>query len=418
MTVNKFSFRHSRSKNSRRGKPRSQDSGKPLSLNDSQDEGWLDIVDDGPETSTAKRPATRPRKAKRSTVRRPEKSALERIKEHRRGKAFLARPRSDAEAGLPTNLHECHSVADIDSLRAYQAKAFQEKALHPLKPKTKKEALGDRYNACMRAIFGDGTNHPTMAGHRALTDAHEHTGRGLIAMVNANPSLQVVFVTIVSGDGVTSSNMPVIDVEREISKAKKFASKVTPNFLGTVELSLFSSHKHDLGGRVIQTHSHILMAGENILEKAEAAARAFGGTLPANFTDAPQILVKPVATDDLNLMKMASYLFKLPHKAKTWCPPREGKRGHMQHGGKGRSINFLRMAMILTMMPFEKLVFAGGTCKSIRTGLIRDVRSNCASACVNPDRMLAPDTIGALWVEVAKAFNRPEWHLPVIITSK
>lgn len=238
-------------------------------------------------------------------------------------------------------------------------------------------------------------------------------------MVEKNPSLQVIMATIVSDDGATSSDVPIVNVEHEIAKAKKFASRVTRDFFGVVEVVHFNSHKHKAGGRVIQTHSHMLLIGEKIFEKAQAVAKTFGETLPRNFTDARQIDVKLVDVDNLNLMKVASYLFKPPHKAKTWNPPRDGKKGHMHHSTKGdRGIIFFRMAMILSMLPLDKVIFAGGECKTIKSGAIKDVRSNCETNCKNPNRMLAPDTIGSFWVEVSKVFNRPKWHLPVIITKR
>lgn len=410
MLQKKKSYLYSRRKQSSLKQVISEGTDDALSRRDSQDEEWLEIVDDRIASLLESEP---------SALERIRKDSPERAKAARLGKPFVANSLQRAETGAPINLHQCSSQADIDSLRSYQTGAFLSKAVRPLKPKTVQAALGDRYAACMRVISGEGTDQPTMANHKALTDAYEHTGRGLIAMCNANPSLQVVFATIISGDGVTSSDMPVIDVEHEISKAKKFAAKVTKDFFGVVEIAHFNSHTHPSGGRVVQVHSHVLLIGEDIFEKAEAAAVTYGKKLPTNFTDAPQIQVKPVEADDLNLMKMASYLFKLPYQGKTWCPPRDGKRGHMHHSPKpDRSINFLRVAIMLTMMPLEKLVFAGGGCKSIKTGVVNDVRSNCKSASLSPDRLLAPDTIGAFWVEVCKSLKRPEWHLPVIITSR
>lgn len=396
--------------------------------NDNRDDDldWDSCLDDEEDNNVVALPVeknlkgSRGKKFKTLRKRRRVEPARPKQKKPKRGsKGFLANNRHDLEHSQPENLHDCQNQADIDNLRERENGEFLSKALVWPNKKTMKQALGDRHGDCVRAISGEATDHPTMASHRARTDAYEHTGRAFIAMVEANPSLQVVMATIVSGDGVTSSDVTVVDVEREIAKAKKFASKLTPDFFGAIEIVHFNSHKHDAGGRIIQVHSHMLMAGEKILAKAEAVAKTFGETLPGNFTDAPQIVVQPVDDSALNLMKVASYLFKPPHKAKTWCPPRDGKKGHMHHSTKGdRSILYFRMAMILTMLPLDKVLFAGGACKTIRSGVINDVRSNCKSARKNPDRMLAPDTIGSFWVEVSKVFKRHRWHLPVIITKR
>lgn len=321
-----------------------------------------------------------------------------------------------AAGGPPHNLYDCHSEADILAMRQWQTDELFKKAMAAIDKKSVRQRLGTMYDDCVLAITGEGTDVPTFANDRARTDAYEHTGRALLAMLEANPSWQIVAATLVSGDSVTSSDKTVIDVAKEMAKGRKFAKMVTPHFIGVVEPALFNSHTHDEGGRVIQPHSQMLLIGEEIFEKAEKAAKEYGATLPGNFTDAPQIVVQLVDPDPLNVMKVASYLFKPPYQGKTWCPPQGDKKGHMHHSTKGdRAINFFRMGIILSMLPLDKVIYAGGECKTIKTGVVKDVRANRKSACKNPNRMLAPDTIGSFWFEVIRSLKRKKWWLPAII---
>lgn len=138
-----------------------------------------------------------------------------------------------------------------------------------------------------------------------------------------------------------------------------------------------------------------------------------------NVTQAPQIDVRKVVGSEINLARVCAYLFKAPYKAMTWCPPREGKAGHMHQSEKGdRYIRYLRMAQIRSMMTFEDATFGGGEGQSIRSGLIKLLRVICEADAPATVRRLHPDAIASFWVQVGKELGKTQWALPVIATQK
>lgn len=389
------------------------------------DDKYVCIIDDTP-ASPVNRKERGAAKAKQSKQDKAAKSG--RLSNAKAGKArkgaFYAKGKfpkatkdEDLAATQPDVLPLCTTSEDITRLFEAWNDSFAAKGLAGLAPQSKQQALADHLPAIQRVMSGLATVEPTLLSLQVGNDCRNHVYRSWLAMVEADPTLEMVMVTVVTGDGVTSSNMPVLDVAQEIAMARKVGKAISPDYIGIVEPVMFNSTTALGGGRAIQNHSHTFYIGPDVVAKARAAVKKHMKSLPENFTGAPQIDVKAVSTEPINLERMAAYMFKAPHKAKTWCPPRDGKPGHMHHSEKNDSkILFLRMAMIRSMLPVEKIFFAGGACKKIKTDLRNLLRFNTKSHVRSPDPLLAPSTIGALWVEVAKVVRRKhDWWLPVII---
>ena len=155
--------------------------------------------------------------------------------------------------------------------------------------------------------------------------------------------------------------------------------------------------------------------GPDILSKAQAVAAKHMDKFAPNFTNAPQIDVRRVRTDVVNLARVCAYLFKPPHRAMTWCPPRDGKKGHMHQSEKGdRFIRYLRMAEIRSLLTFEDICFASGEGQDIKSGLTKLLRATCESDAGGDRRPMHPDAIASFWAAVARALGKADWHVPVI----
>ena len=392
--------------------------GKPIKLDTStaektfvmiaaEEEAGLSSLDD--QVSKQSKSKQHRVKAKRSKKLNPKVKASKPVKE-----SALDRLQSRV-AIQPDDLPNCSNVEHIEGLRSQQQTTFRTKIFKRLDASTNSLPEGWRQSV-VQVVDGKATDVPSPMSPMVLTDSYEHLHRALVARVEADPTVEMVFVTIVSGDSETSTDAPVVDVVSECDKARKVARSISPDYIGIIEVDMFNSHTHPNGGRIVFPHTHMICIGQGVIAAADAAAEKFNGKWPASFTDAPVIKVKPVSTDAVNLARIASYLFKPPHKAKTWCPPSDGKPGHMNHSEQGdRMVLYLRMAMIRSMLTLDDVLFAGGACKMIRRDLISLVRANCRSHVLTTDRMLAPDTIGTFWVEVTKALKRDRWQLPVIL---
>lgn len=212
-------------------KPSSSDSIKDSDLS------WEDCLDD----DEAEGEAT-PAKAEPNNRKKGIDKGKGRRKRRFNGKGAKADEDQASAVARPTNLPECQTEEDILGLRDDQHDEFVSKALRAIDTKSKRKALGSLYDDCVLTITGGGTDQPTMINHRALTDAYEHTGRAINAMLKANPNLQVVSAAIVSEDGVASTDKAVMGIDNEITKGRKFAKDITDHFIGVVEPALFNSH--------------------------------------------------------------------------------------------------------------------------------------------------------------------------------
>lgn len=401
-----------------------------IDSNSNESSDWDDVLidDDDPEADNGSDSTASP---KEISGKRKERRAIEaklldrktklarkadRTKRKAKPKAVAVPAANDDELpSQPGRLPLCADVAQVEGWLKQTNATFIEK-MGKAFVRLRKLAPVETMDAIHRVLEGKATDVPSPISYQVCADAAGHLHRAFAAAVDADPAIEIVMVSRVSGDGETSSDRPVLDLSIESASARRLARAISPNYIGIIEVDMFSSRKHEHGGRMLCSHSHTFFWGHDVVAKAEAEANRLNESLPASFTGAPVFKASAVATDDVNLARMGAYGFKAPAKAKNWCPPTEHRSGHMNHSEKGdRSILYLRMAMIRSMLSLEDVVFAGGEGKAIRRGLIDLARQSCKSYVPHPDRMLAPDTIGALWVEVSKALDRPKWHLPVIL---
>lgn len=310
------------------------------------------------------------------------------------------------------SLHACSTVEEVGGEHTKWGRRFNDKVLKAIK----KRKISDDSRLKIEALLdGTATSSPILTNNKVLEEAWQHVHRQLVAMTKDDPEIEFAMVTFISGDGGTSANAPVIELYHSREAVLRVLRSMALNFIGMSELAMFKSHRHPDGGRYLQRHEHVLIYGKGVVAKAEQVAQRRMSDFPPNITDAPQIDVRRVKGTEVNLARVCAYLFKSPHKSMNWCPPRNGKPGHMNQTEKGeRPFTYLRMAQIRSMLTIEDVLFAGGACKQVKKDLVTLVEGLCRSHGPAQSRLLHPDAIASFWAEVNKELRRPQWRVPVI----
>lgn len=319
----------------------------------------------------------------------------------------------DHADALPIDsLFRCTTVDEVQALHDKWGVSFEAKCRTAYKRRNLPVEMRSTIDALLE---GRATTSPNLLNLKVLKRSWEHCYRLLWAFAEGNPDLQFALVTIIDGNGATSSYAPFIELANATRKAQGLARAISPDFFGVNEMALFKSQTHPDGGRHMQTHQHILCLGKNVVARAKEVAKKRMFTFEPNVTSAPQIDIRPVEASKVNLARVCAYLFKQPHKSMNWVPARDGKPGFMNQSEKGeRAINYLRVAQIRSMMTVDDILFAGGACKVVKSDLIKLLRQYCLSEVPIIGRELHPDAVPSFWNEVNKTLNRPELRLPII----
>jgi hypothetical protein len=358
---------------------------------------------------------------------RPDKtSAIDRLAKAMRDKGMKAN-RSKAGSGqkalrskdqkgyvaLPT----CNTVEKIHAWWKDTFDTFETKCLRAT---GRKKAL-DLYRTALNAIIAGEvfTSTPMLTMRVVCELGRKHLHDGMLRAVEGDSAIRIYLITIIAGQGLTSHANTDIDLSEGLAREQAFLRDVSRNYFAVHELALFNSHGHPDGGQMLQRHTHaIVMLAEGDPDPQVAIDKHLKNFEP-NFTGIPVIDVRPVETDAMNLARVAAYMFKAPSRCKSWREGKEGKRGFINNSEAGdRSLRYLRMAQIRSMLSLEDATFAGGLGAEIRSGLIKTARAQCAAEAPPASRLLHPDAIGSFWTDVMRALNRKTWNLPVIRTRK
>lgn len=206
-------------------------------------------------------------------------------------------------------LWDCHSVEEVEDFVAKGNRAFKKK----VRDAVKLRKIDDQMRARLDGLFdGTTTSSTIMTNDRLRSDAWHHLHSELVALVTNAPDVEVAFVTIIAGTGGTSHAKPNIGLYEAQVTAQTTLRAMSPNFFGISEFAMFNSMSHPDGGQHLQEHTHALVFGEGVVKRAlEVAAKHMDRFTP-NATDAPQIDVRSVDTDPVNLARICAYLFKAP----------------------------------------------------------------------------------------------------------
>lgn len=249
-----------------------------------------------------------------------------------------------------------------------------------------------------------------------ILHAHNLLVEYLHALAEADPDMKFALVTIIDGEDETSMDRPRIKLRKLQIKAGKTLKLLAPDggYFAATECGFFNSTRHEDGGRHVSTHTHALAFTRDISKFARVAPKQ-ALKYSTNITGAKAIVIKPVATDKENLARVAAYLLKAPYKAPNWCPPTEGKKGHMNHSEKGdRYIQYFRMALLRMMLTFDDCTFASGKGLEVRSTLIKALRTLVSINVVCNSHALHPDAIPAFVVEISQKLGKDHWSLPII----
>ncbi|WP_423141090.1 hypothetical protein ACOYW6_09540 [Parablastomonas sp. CN1-191] len=410
-------------KNRRNGLPTSTKPGKPINLN--KPSGKAITKADGTTTvrylpkdviaarhNLSKQIAAQKRKSARARIfgrRLPMLMPVEELG------AQHAPEAADRDLG---SLWACKTAKAIKRRMAKSDKSFRSKAMRAIERRSISEETRQLIEAILKGDMV--TSAPIMTSSQVVREARSFLAKKLIEIAASDPEIEMGMVTIISGDHATSVNRPFIDIANAQAQMGRTLNAMSKDYFAVEEWSLFNSHTHSDGGQLIQGHCHALIFGRGILAKASQVGAKHSALHSSNVTDADPIVIRRVRTDPVNIRRAASYLVKYPHKAKTWCPEREGKKGHMHEGEKGdRYTRFLRMAEILSLVTLEDLVFAGGRGqKEIKSPLVKLIRALCETHARGSTRLIHPDGMATIWARLAKELGKTAWSVPIIARRK
>ena len=256
----------------------------------------------------------------------------------------------------------------------------------------------------------------TLTNDHLMLEAFDILQRQLHGFIGAMPDVELAFVTIISGDGGTSLNRPIIALSESQARVRGTLAKMAPNYFAMTELGFFNSITHVNGGRHLQRHEHALVWGPGVVQKAREFAIKHSRLYTPNVTGADVIDVQRAwDTTEVNLARLAGYILKAPAKAMNWCPPRDGKRGFLNHSEAGdRYINHLRLAQLRSMLTFEDMAFGSRQGLSIRKAIV-DLTRKRAIALAAGRCVLHFGQVPTFWVDFAKEFRCDDWALPAFL---
>lgn len=310
------------------------------------------------------------------------------------------------------SLWRCNSEEEIKAEHTKWGERFNEKCMKAI---AKRRLTDDTRFTLAALVDGSATDVPIMTNNKMLALAWETCHRAIWALTKDDSDIEYALVTFIPGDRGTSLNRSFVRVLRSDSLEVKVVRSMSKDFIGVAEQAMSNSLGHPDGGRHVQDHLHVLIWGPpGTIAKAQAVALKRMAEFPANVTGAPQIDVRKVPNTEVNLARICAYMFKSPHKAMNWNPPKDSKPGHMNQSEKGdRMIRYLRMALIRSMMTIEDVMIAGGAGVTIRKGIIDLLRRTCRSDVPVQNRLLHPDEIGRFCARVSAELRKP-WEVPVI----
>lgn len=307
----------------------------------------------------------------------------------------------------------CDTLEKIEAHHAKWFKTFNSKALKALRKRVTPEN-----RAMVEALLSraGATSIPLLTSESICRESYKILHQGLVGVLNANANFEFALVTFISGDGGTSHFKTDIDLAKSQKRVVSTLRAMADHFFGIAELALFNSHGHPSGGQMVQRHEHACIWGPpGTVEKAASVAAKHTSRFQPNFSGAPVIDVRRVAANELNLARVAAYLFKPPYKCMNWNPGKNGKKGHMNGSEKGdRYTRYLRLAQIRTMLPFEKTMVAKGAGLSIRSQIMKFARSLAQRESANGRLVLHPDAIASFWIDLMPEILAARWNLPVI----
>ncbi len=317
---------------------------------------------------------------------------------------------------LFAGLWRCDTTEAVDAWQKASFDKFNAKALKALRSR-----VSDSSRAIVTALLTQpgAASIPLLTSEEICRESSKMLLAMLMEMVAADPEIEIAFVTVISGDGGTSHFKTEIELHESLKRVQRMLRAISPHFFGVTELALFNSQGHPDGGQMLQVHTHSLVVGRGVVAKAQGIAAKQAAHFTPNFSGAPVIDIKRVATSDVNMARICAYLFKAPYKCMNWNPGKDGKRGHMNGSEKGdRYVRYLRLAQLRTLLRYEDMCFGGGAGAKIRSDMIKFVRALAAKDSTAGRRGLHPDAIASFWLALASEIKADRWNLPIIKTRK
>ena len=283
----------------------------------------------------------------------------------------------------------------------------------------KRRLASEQYDALEELLKKPGaTSDATLIDPGILISAFKQLAESFAAE-GVDGKIEFALVTIIDGKFETSDHNTELDLCSIKASTRRIVSRMSSNYFGVVEMALFNSHTHPGGGRVISTHTHVLIWGEGVKARAQKVAELLSYTISPNITGAKPIVVKSVDPDPVNLARIAAYLLKAPHKCKTFYPGSEGKPGNTHHSRKGdRLVRYLRLTEIRSMLTFKDITFASGQGLAVRSGIAKSLSLLAQEQARKAPRRFHPAEIPSFWGTLKVSMGTTRFNHPIIKRTK
>ena len=311
-------------------------------------------------------------------------------------------------------LQACNTVDEVRSWFVRQQVSFNEKvdrgfSRRRLLPETRAKA------ETILHVAGAIPAH-TLNNNRLAVEAFEKLRNNLASYISAHPANEVALVTFISGDGGTSMDRPVIEVRKSRLLVNTTMRKMAPHWFGLIDLAFFWTIQHPDGGLHLQRHEHVIGWGVDFIDKARRVADQQSAKFTPNVTKLPRIkVVRAWDTTDVNMARLAAYLFKAPARGKNWFEYPDGSGYLMNHTeAKDRYIQFLRLQQVRSMLLLDDVVLGGGDGVNIKGSMIDDMRG-LARADARGRVPIHPDLVPTSWEDFNQELGQTHWSLPAIL---
>lgn len=226
------------------------------------------------------------------------------------------------------------------------------------------------------------------------------------------------FVTIIDGNHSTSDFTTVVDLVGLKRSAHATLSAMSDNHLAFVETSLFNTHTHKEGGRILSWHTHALIWGDDkILDRARKVASKHAKRFEPNFSGAKPIHIQKCAIDEANLARVIGYMMKPAYRCQSFRPGNGVRKGNTHHSSKGdRHVKFLRLFQLRTLLTWDEMIFGKGEGNVIRREAIKHMKHVSKTQANTAGTVLHKDALSSWWSDLYVKLNLTRYKLPIIKT--
>lgn len=305
-------------------------------------------------------------------------------------------------------------VPELQARRADISKSLRAKAARGLNCRA---AATDDDRAILECLTGekDWLSEPIASNLAHRDKLAELMSSMMLAKRAESPSLQVGLVTLISQEWETSMESTEIDVCRVMTETRGALNKMAPHSLSVVDFQGFNNVTHERGGALLSPHTHSLIFGSDIKERAEAATKKVQWGFRPRFDGVDGVRLSWVGDDEMDLVRAAYYLNKVSDRCKSLYKNADtGKANLHASEANDRFIRYLRTVHILSMIRTDRIMFGSGQGGSIRGDILREANSVLRSGDKDRHPPFHSEGIAAYLIDLMDRISEPRFKLPII----